>query len=95
MCPQPEEDNNGEFSGVPKGPIGDVVNGILTVEVKYDMWTLMHRYFKVKELLSCGKVDIQNRDHVVYFYIWLRYSFSKQLTWQRKWNTKPKELSHS
>ena len=95
MCPQPEEENNGEFAGVPKGPIGEVVSNILVCECKYDMWTLMHRYFKVKELISCGKVDIASRDHVVYFYIWLRYSFSKQLTWQRKWNTKPKELQHS
>jgi hypothetical protein len=81
MCPQPEEENTGEFAGVPKGQIGEVVNNILVCEVKYDMWTLMHRYFKVKELLSSGKIDIASRDHVVFFYIWLRYSFSKQLTW--------------
>lgn len=37
----------------------------------------MHRYYKVVELLKSGKMDILNRDHMVYIYIWLRYSFSK------------------
>ena len=61
--------------------MGEVVSRILECEVRYNAWTLMHRYHKVKELLTCGKVDITSRDQVVYFYIWLRYSFTKQLTW--------------
>jgi alpha-glucan,water dikinase len=59
------------------------------------MWTLMHRYFKARDLFTSGLFDIGNRDHLAYFYIWLRYSFSRQLTWQRSFNTKPKELQHS
>ena len=27
--------------------------------------------------------------------IWLRYSFIRQLTWQKRYNTKPRELQHS
>lgn len=84
MCPQPEEEHHqegGDFTGLPKGPMGEVVSRILECEVRYNAWTLMHRYHKVKELLTCGKVDITSRDQVVYFYIWLRYSFTKQLTW--------------
>jgi hypothetical protein len=80
MCPQPEEHNDGgggDFNDLPKGPIGEVVGRILECEVRYNAWTLMHRYHKVKELLTCGKVDITSRDQVVYFYIWLRYSFTK------------------
>lgn len=36
-----------------------------------------------------------NRDHVVYLYIWLRYSFSRQLTWQKRYNTKPRDLQNA
>ena len=52
----------------------------------------MHRYYKCKELIQSPNVDVLNRDHIVYFYIWLRYSFSKQLTYQRRFNTKPRSL---
>lgn len=55
----------------------------------------MHRYFKCRDTLKGGKVDIMNKDHVAYIYIWLRYSFTKQLTWQRRYNTKPRELQHA
>lgn len=27
-----------------------------------------------------------------YLYIWIRYSFTKQLTWQKNYNTKPRDL---
>lgn len=82
FCPQKEEVStfNGSGSGVPGGKIGEVVSEILYCEVEKSSWTLMHRYQKCTELLKCGKIDILNRDHVVYLYIWLRYSFSKQLT---------------
>ena len=65
---------------------------ILFCEVEKSSWTLMHRYYKVVELLKSGKMDILNRDHMVYIYIWLRYSFSKQLTFQRRFNTQPRQL---
>lgn len=32
---------------------------------------------------------------MAYIYIWLRYSFIKQLDWQRHYNTRPKELQHA
>jgi len=55
----------------------------------------MHRYFLCRDLFTSGKVDARSRDNVVYLYIWLRYSFTKQLTFQRHYNTKPKELQHA
>lgn len=39
--------------------------------------------------------DIEVVDAVSRIYCWLRYSATRQLTWQRSYNTKPKELSHS
>jgi len=59
------------------------------------MWTLHHRYHKCKDILNSGMVDIQSTDNVAYVYIWLRYSFIRQITWQRKYNTKPKDLQHA
>ena len=67
----------------------------MDAEVNYGSWTLMHRYFRCRDLLKSGKVDLASRDHVVFFYIWLRYSFTRQLTWQKSYNTKPKDLQHA
>jgi alpha-glucan,water dikinase len=81
--------------GVPRGKIGEAVSEILDCEINYREWTLMHRYFRCRDIMKGGKLDMNNRDHVVYIYIWLRYSFTRQLTWQRGFNTKPKELQHA
>jgi alpha-glucan,water dikinase len=83
---------NGE---IPRGIVGEAVQEILNCEVNSSSWTLMHRYFKCRDILKSGKLDILNRDHIAFVYIWLRYSFTKQLTWQKRYNTKPKELQHS
>jgi hypothetical protein len=78
FCPNQEaEAFVGEYEGVPKGKLGEGVTEILNCECKSSSWTLMHRYFKVRDLLKSGKFDMSNRDHVVYIYIWLRYSFTK------------------
>lgn len=57
----------------------------------YDSWSLMHRYFKIKDLLR----DVQREADADYLVVWLRYSTLRQLTWQRRFNTKPKELQHA
>lgn len=80
---------------MPHGLIGEAVQAIMDAEAHRNSWTLMHRYFLCRDLLKSGKVDVRNRDHVVYVYIWLRYSFSRQLCWQRHYNTKPRELQHA
>jgi hypothetical protein len=67
----------GGFDGVPRGQLGEVVNDILNFEVHCSHMTLMHRYFKARDVMKGGRMDMTNRDHVVYFYIWLRYSFTK------------------
>lgn len=85
FCPNPEAaaemGGSGEYEGVPRGKIGEAVTHILNAECKSSSWTLMHRYHRVRDILTSGNLDMSNRDHVVYIYIWLRYSFTKQLTW--------------
>jgi alpha-glucan,water dikinase len=71
--------------------IGEVVKEIIESETVYGSWTLMHRYGKCREMLQ-GRIDQQNRDHVAYLFIWLRYSFTRNLTWQKNYNTKPRDL---
>lgn len=55
---------------VPEGPTGDVLNDIFHCEVEKGSWTLMHRYQKLSEIMKAGHMDIQNRDNMVYLYIW-------------------------
>jgi alpha-glucan,water dikinase len=95
MEPEPTGDADGKWPGAPSGKIGYVVGEILNCEVKASSWTLMHRYHRCKDLLRGGNMDVANRDHVAYLYIWLRYSFSRQLSWQRHYNTRPKELQNA
>ena len=91
FCPNPEPEVT-KIDGAPRGKIGEAISSIIDVEVHKSSWTLMHRYYMCKDLISSDKVDSKNTDNVVYFYIWLRYSFTKQLDWQRRYNTKPREL---
>ena len=53
----------------------------------------MHRYNKCLDILN--SVDINDSHFIVYLFLWLRYSYTKQLSWQRNFNTKPRELAHS
>ena len=52
MAPDKFQGHDGQFIGVPKGPIGDIVNQIYEVEIKWDRWTLACRYNKIKDLLQ-------------------------------------------
>jgi len=82
FCPNAEPEHaGGSLPGVPRGKIGEAVSEILDCEVNYHMWTLMHRYHRCRDIFSSGKIDLANRDNVAYVYIWLRYSFTRQITW--------------
>ena len=71
----------------------EVVRQIIECEADYPSWTLMHRYNKCSEILhSLDPLDIVSSS---YIFIWLRFSALRQLDWQRKYNTKPKDLSHA
>ncbi len=65
---------------------------IIRAEVSPSSWTLMHRFNLCYDLLDQvrGKTG-----GFALLYIWLRFSAIRQLTWQRNYNTKPRELSHA
>jgi len=74
--------------------LADVVQEIIQCETVYNAWTLMHRYFRCRDILK-DKVVLEDRNYTAFLFIWLRYSFIRQLTWQKSYNTKPKDLQHA
>lgn len=67
---------------------------IVDAEVNSGAWTLMHRFNKAAELLDAivnGNLGPQ-REALARIYVWLRYSATRQLTWQRNYNTQPRIL---
>ena len=79
--------------------VPDFVLDIIDCEANYGSWTLMHRYNKCSDIVkNWGVNDIDNKDNQnsekwIWIYIWLRYSFLRQLDWQRNYNTRPALLS--
>lgn len=47
------------------------------------------------QLVNGNYSDVSVVDGAARIYIWLRYSATRQLTWQRNYNTKPRELAHA
>jgi alpha-glucan,water dikinase len=70
----------------------DVADEIVHAEMNRNSWTLMHRFNLCYDLLD--RVG-QDRDGLALLYVWLRFSAIRQLTWQRNYNTKPRELAHA
>ncbi|MBF0566917.1 MAG: hypothetical protein HQK89_16955 [Nitrospirae bacterium] len=68
----------------------EVLSRIVDGEMGNHSWTLMHRYNLCYELL-----DRVHGSSLSLIYVWLRYSFLRQLDWQRNYNTQPRELSHA
>mmetsp|Transcript_19942 Transcript_19942/g.51852 ORF Transcript_19942/g.51852 Transcript_19942/m.51852 type:complete len:1521 (-) Transcript_19942:995-5557(-) len=61
-------------------------------------WTLMHRFNKATDLINNvanGQYDLDPADGFARIYAWLRYSATRKLTWQRNYNTQPRQLSGS
>jgi len=59
-------------------------------------WTLMHRYNRVSDLLDdviSGQYGKELVDPMAKLFVWLRFSSTRQLTWQRNYNTQPRILS--
>jgi alpha-glucan, water dikinase len=74
--------------------LADVVTQIIQCETVYESWTLMHRYHRCRDILK-DKAQLDDCSYAAFMYIWLRYSFIRQLTWQKRYNTKPKDLQHA
>ena len=75
-------------------PVPDFVDDIIMCETLYESWSLMHRYNKCCEIIYPWNEKTLNEDWI-WITIWLRYSYQRQLTWQRYYNTQPSELSRA
>lgn len=65
---------------------------IVENENNRNSWTLMHRFNLCYDLTARLR---ENEEALTLIYVWLRFSAMRQLEWQRRYNTKPRELSHS
>jgi alpha-glucan,water dikinase len=65
---------------------------IVRAETTHNSWTLMHRFNLCHDLLDRAQ---GNLDDLAVIFVWLRFSAIRQLTWQRSYNTKPRELAHA
>ena len=74
--------------------VPDFVNEIIKCEATYGSWTLMHRYHKCCDIINDWDENTPN-EYWTWIVIWLRYSYQRQLDWQRNYNTRPRELSNS
>ena len=72
----------------------EFVSDIITCEASYGSWTLMHRYNKCCDVINEWDENTPN-EYWYWILIWLRYSYQRQLDWQRNYNTRPRELSNS
>ncbi len=68
---------------------GEVIEG----ETGRHSWTLMHRFNLCFDLLD--RIRSDDLDGLALIFAWLRFSFIRQLDWQRNYNTKPRELGHA
>ncbi|MBF0317497.1 MAG: hypothetical protein HQL04_04920 [Nitrospirae bacterium] len=67
-----------------------IAERIINGEMGNHSWTLMHRFNLCHDLCD----GLRGVGFSLLF-VWLRYSFLRQLDWQRNYNTQPRELSHS
>ena len=74
--------------------VPEFVSDIITCESSYGSWTLMHRYNKCCDVINDWDENTPN-EYWYWVLIWLRYSYQRQLDWQRNYNTRPRELSNS
>jgi alpha-glucan, water dikinase len=72
---------------------GGLADVIVERETGTHSWTLMHRFDLCHDLID--RLEPNDTDGLALIFVWLRYSATRQLDWQRRFNTKPKELSHS
>ena len=70
----------------------EIAEEIIKAETGRDSWTLMHRFNLCYHLLD--KVD-KHPEGLAILFVWLRFSAIRQLTWQRNFNTQPRELSYT
>jgi alpha-glucan, water dikinase len=72
--------------------VAELAEQIIGVEKGANSWTLMHRFNLCHDLVERAQDD---EESMALLFAWLRYSATRQLDWQRRYNTQPRELSHS
>src|SRR5436190_2782542 len=73
------------------GQHAQIAEEIIRAE-SHNSWTLMHRFNLCHDLLDRVQGSL---DGLALIYVYLRFSAVRQLTWQRNYNTKPRELAHA
>jgi len=86
-APSGQEDFSGSLELV------SLADKIIENEMSRNSWTLMHRFNLCFDLLDM--LGSNNIGGVALIYVWLRFSYIRQLDWQRNYNTKPRELGHA
>lgn len=81
---------NASSAGVIK--FQELADEIIESEMQRNSVTLMHRFNLCHEMLERVGSDT---DGLALIFVWLRFSAIRQLTWQRNYNTKPRELAHA
>lgn len=85
-----------------KGKQKELVDTIIEAEVEWDHMTLMHRYQLCASVIDAHLSLMRAREDFhaehefwSWIFVWNRFSFLCWLDWQRRYNTKPKDLAHS
>jgi alpha-glucan,water dikinase len=73
-------------------PEAGIAEEIVRAETSHNSWTLMHRFNLCHDLLDRVRGSLDGQAQL---YVYLRFSAVRQLTWQRNYNTKPRELAHA
>lgn len=75
----------------------ELLDTIIRAEAGGNWWSLMHRFNLATSLLEKYCVNTNDvaaaEEAAAKIFVWLRYSAIRQLTWQRNYNVKPRELS--
>jgi len=86
------ENGNSNFTVTFDSPMDSFVEKIIRAETG-PWWTLMHRCKLCSSLMTKALEGKHAEAELNKLYVWMRLSALKQLTWQRNYNTKPRELS--
>ena len=71
----------------------EIAETIIEREMGDHSWSLRHRFDLATELLD--RVEIESPHSLALIFVWLRFSALRQLDWQRRFNTQPRELAHA
>lgn len=72
--------------------VAQLAEEVIRAETTHNSWTLMHRFHLCHDLLDRARGSVEA---LALCFVWLRFSAIRQLTWQRNYNTKPRELAHA